>query len=33
VAEGHRIADVVEQKLKQSGGFADVVVHVEPPEP
>lgn len=33
VAEGHRIADLVEEELKESGGFADVVVHVEPPEP
>lgn len=32
VAEGHRIADLVEQGLKDRGGFADVVVHVEPPE-
>jgi cation diffusion facilitator family transporter len=32
VAEGHRIADLVEEKLKEGGGFADVVVHVEPPE-
>ncbi|MFW6039992.1 MAG: cation diffusion facilitator family transporter [Gemmatimonadota bacterium] len=30
VAEGHRIADVVERELKERGGFADVVVHVEP---
>lgn len=32
VTEGHRIADLVEEALKETGGFSDVVVHVEPPE-
>jgi len=32
VAEGHGIADLVERELKETGGFSDVVVHVEPPE-
>ena len=31
VAEGHAIADEVERKLIIEGGFATVVVHVEPP--
>ncbi len=30
VEEGHRIADAVERKLEGEGGFAAVVVHVEP---
>lgn len=32
VTEGHAIADRVERRLKERGGFDDVVVHVEPPE-
>lgn len=31
VTQGHEIADRVEGALKDRGGFADVVVHVEPP--
>ena len=31
VAEGHAIADEVERRLVADGGFATVVVHVEPP--
>lgn len=31
VAEGHAIADEVERRLMADGGFATVVVHVEPP--
>jgi cation diffusion facilitator family transporter len=30
VSEGHDIADRVEERLKEAGGFRDVVVHVEP---
>ncbi|MGI9037390.1 MAG: cation diffusion facilitator family transporter [Gemmatimonadota bacterium] len=32
VAEGHDIADEVERRLIEAGGFEGVVVHVEPPE-
>lgn len=32
VAEGHTIADEVERKMVGDGGFATVVVHVEPPD-
>ncbi|TFG64679.1 MAG: cation transporter [Gemmatimonadales bacterium] len=32
VADGHAIADEVERKLIVEGGFATVVVHVEPPD-
>lgn len=32
VAEGHEIADRVERRLRDAGGFDDVVVHVEPPD-
>lgn len=32
VSQGHEIADRVERRLIQEGGFRDVVVHVEPSE-
>lgn len=33
VSEGHEIADRVERRMIDEGGFRDVVVHVEPSDP